>query len=111
MPVTGHVVDTAAVIRAAGAGIGCIGVDFKKSGQHDGPVVIVELIGEEERAGEAVIFRAMVAVVFMSRDGVPSEAIVRIDVRRQLVMMAYQDRLTVPALHQFGRDGSVEGPN
>ena len=37
--------------------------------EHDGPVIVIELAGKEERSGEAVILRAVVPVVFMSGDG------------------------------------------
>src|SRR6185312_14468978 len=111
MPVTRNFVDTAVVSRAAGAGIGSVLVDFKNARQHDWPVIVIELVGEEERAGKAVVLRTMVTVVLVGGNGVASEAVVRVHISRQPVVMAEQDRLTVTALNQVRRNGAVEGPH
>ena len=47
-----------------------------RPGQNDWPVIVIELVGEEERAGKAVILRTVVSVVLVGGDGVASETIV-----------------------------------
>ena len=74
-------------------------------------MIVIKLVGEEECAGEAVIFRAVMPVVLVRRNGVASETIVSVHVRRQRVVMAEKDWLTILALHQLGRNGSIEGPD
>ena len=51
-------------------------------------MIVVVLIREEVRAGEAVVLRPVVPVVLVDRDRVPSEAPVLRDVERQLVPVA-----------------------
>src|SRR5947209_797688 len=80
-------------------------------GKNNGPVVVIELPGEEVRAGKTVILRAMVTVVFMGRDSVTAKAIVLRNVSGQAVVMAEENCLTVPGLDQFGRNGAVERPH
>src|ERR1700760_434727 len=109
MPVARHFVDTAVVSRAASARIGCIRVDAEVTSKHDWPVIIIELVGEEERAGEAVIFRTMVAVVLVGGDGVATEAIILRDIGGQPVVVAQKNRLTVTSLYQVRRNGAVKG--
>src|SRR6185437_8012565 len=111
MPVTRDLVDTAIVGGTAGHGVRCILIDFKNARQHDWPVIVIELVGEEERAGKAVILRTVVAVVLVGGNGVASETVVRIHVRRQPVVMAEQDRLTITALNQIRRKCAVKGPH
>ena len=65
MPVAGDQPDAAVVRRRAGLGIGGVLVDRAEARQHDGPVVVVELAREEEGAGEAVVLRAVMAVVLV----------------------------------------------
>ena len=74
-------------------------------------MIVIELAREEECASKAVILRAMVAVVFVSGDRVPSEAVVLGHVSRQLVVMAEKDGLAVTSLNQLGRNGAVESPD
>ena len=81
------------------------------SGQNDRPVIIVELPGEEERAGKAVVFRAVMSVVLVSGDGVAPKAAVLGDIGGKLVVMAEDDRFAVTANRQLGRNGSVESPH
>src|SRR5579884_2512237 len=111
MPVARHFVDAAAAVRRTCAGIGCIRVHAEVASENDWPVIIIELVREEERAGEAVIFRTMVAVVLVRGDGVASEAVVLRGIYRQFVVVAQKDRLTVTALNQVWRNGAVEGPH
>src|SRR5205823_11391468 len=85
-------------------------VDAAEAGEDDRPVVIVELAGEEERAGEAVVLGAVVAVVLVSRDGVDPEAAV-LAVERQVVVLAEEDRLAVTADDELWWDRPVEGPH
>src|SRR6185312_3122725 len=75
------------------------------------PVIIVELSGEEERAGKAVIFRAVVSIVLVGGDGVTSKTAVLRDISRKQVVMAEDDRFAVTANRQLGRNGSVESPH
>src|SRR6185295_15513177 len=82
-----------------------------KARQHDGPVVVVELAREEKRPGEAVVLRAMVAVVLVRADRVPPEAVVLAHVEWQLVAVAEQDRFAVAADYELRRNGSVERPD
>ena len=72
----GIVDEPAAAVGRARHAIGGAGVDAEVPGEHDRPVVVVELVREEERAGEAVVLRAVVAVVLVRRDGVAAEAAV-----------------------------------
>ena len=66
--------------------IGSAGIDGSEAAQLDRPVIVIELVREEERAGEAVVLRAVVAVVLMSADGVTAKAVVLRDVGRQAVV-------------------------
>ena len=88
-----------------------VSVDGAASCQNDWPVIVIKLVGEEECAGESVILRAVVSVVLVRGDGVASKAIVRVHVRRQAVVVAENDWLTILTLNQLGRNGSVESPN
>ena len=111
MPVARDLVDSAVVSGAAGAGIGGIGVDGAEARQHDRPVIVIELVGEEERAGKAVILRTVVAVVLVSRDGVAAKAVVLRHISRQAVVMAEQDRLARNGPDQLWRNRSIESPD
>src|SRR5215471_20838167 len=107
MPVTGDLVDSTVVSRAAGARIGGVFIDAAEdSSQHYRPVIVIELIGEEECAGKAVILCTVVAVVLVRRDGVASEAVVLRHIGGQPVVMAEQERLTVASEDQLRRNGS-----
>ena len=55
-------------VGAAGAGIGGVSVDAVEPGQDDWIVIVIELVGEEIGAGEAVVLRPVVPVVLVSRD-------------------------------------------
>jgi len=79
--------------------------------EHDGPVVVVELVRKEEGAGEAVVLRPVMAVVLVRRDRVAPEAAVLRDVHRQTVMMPEQHGLPVSPLHELGWNRSVERPH
>jgi len=105
VPVPRAFVDTSAVGGAAAAGIRGVRVDAVVAGMADGPVVIVELAGEEVGSGEAVVLRPVVAVVLVGRDRVPSEAAILFRVGRESVVMAEENRLAVAAHDQLG--GSV----
>src|SRR5438270_7764800 len=105
-PVARNLVNAAVISRAAGPGISGVLVDGAEARQHDWPVIVIELVGEEECTGKAVILRAVVAVVLVSRDGVPSEAVVLRHVCRQAVVMAEQERLAVTGNNQLRRNGS-----
>src|SRR5882724_6417396 len=111
MPVTRDLVDSTRIRRAAGHWVGSVNVDAVMAGQDDRPVIIVELSGEEECAGKAVIFRAMVSVVFVGRNGVATETAVFGHIRWKLVVVAEDDRFAVTANRQFRRNGAVEGPH
>ena len=76
MPVAGDPIDSTAVIRAAGFRIRGIHVDAVMTRENDRPVIIIELSREEECAGEAVVLRAVVAVVLVRRNGVASKTTV-----------------------------------
>ena len=76
MPVTGDFIDSAAVIRAAGARVRSVHVDAVMAGQNDGPVIVIELTREEECAGKAVIFCAVVSVVLVGRNCVATKTTV-----------------------------------
>src|SRR4029078_10584661 len=81
------------------------------AGKHDGPVVVVELARKKERAGEAVVFRTVVAVMLVGRNRVPPEAVVLPHVVGQAVVMTEQQRLAGAAGCQLRRNGAVEGPD
>ncbi len=65
MPVTRDLVDSTRIGRAAGHWVGSVNVDAVMPGQDNRPVIVVELSGEEECAGKAVILRAVVSVVLV----------------------------------------------
>src|SRR5262249_29227743 len=109
-PVAGDLRDAAAAIGTPGAAIGGVPIDGVAPREHDGPVVVVELTGEEVGAGEAVILGAVVPVVLVGRDGVPAEAAVLRYVGRQTIVMAEEDRLSVAPDRQLRRERPVEGP-
>jgi hypothetical protein len=44
-------------------------------------VIVIELVGEEERAGKAVILRTVVTIVLVSGDGVAAKPVVLRHVR------------------------------
>src|SRR6476646_3070910 len=111
MPVTRDLVDSTGIGRAAGHWISGVNVDAVMSGQDDRPVIIVKLSGEEERAGKAVVLRAVVSVVLVGGNGVASEATVLRNISRKLVVMAENDRFAVTANRQLGRNGAVESPH
>src|ERR1051326_2921773 len=111
MPITGNFVNATVVCGTAGARIGCVKVDAGAAGENDWPMIVIELAREEERAGKAVVLRAVVAVVLVGGNGVPSEAVVLRDVSWQLVVMAEQDGLAIPSLDQLGRNGAIECPD
>src|SRR5438270_5373209 len=111
MPVTRDFVNSTGIGWAAGHWIGSINVDGIMSGQNNRPVIIVKLSGEEKRAGKAVVFCAVVSVVFVGRNCVPSEAAVLSYVSGKQVVMAENDWFAVTANRQLGRNGSVEGPH
>src|SRR5947209_9236690 len=111
MPVAGNFVDSAVIGGAAGATIGCVSVDGVMTGKNDGPVIIVKLSWEEERAGKAIVLCAVMSVVLVRRDGVAPEAAVLRYVIRQLVVMAEQDRLAVTANRQLRRNSAVKSPH
>src|SRR5579871_4500195 len=104
MPVTGDLIDSAVIGRAAGARIGGISVHAEVTSQHYWPVIVIELVGEEERAGKAVILRTVVAVVLVRGDGVAPETVVLRYISRQAIVVAQQNRLTVAALNQHRRN-------
>src|ERR1051326_1713571 len=110
MPVARHLVDSTGIRRAAGHWVGSVNVDAGMSGQNDRPMIVIELSGEEERAGKAVVFCAVVSVVLMGSDGVASETAVLRDIGRKQVVMAEDDRFAVTANRQLRRNGSVKGP-
>ena len=109
-PVARDLDEAAAVVGARRPAIGRGRVDRAHARQDDWIVVVVELAGEEEGAGEAVVLRAVVAVVLVRRDRVPPEAAVLPHVRGQSVVVAEQDAFPVPSQHQLGRQRAVEGP-
>src|SRR6267143_2346763 len=111
VPVARDAVGTAGVVRGRCFRVRGRRVDAAEAGENDRPVVIVELVGEEERAGEPVVLRAVVAVVLVRRDGVDPEAAVLGRVDRQVVVLAHEDRFAVTADDELGRDRSVEGPH
>ena len=74
-------------------------------------MVVIELSGEKIGPGEAIIFRSMVTVVLMGRNGVAAKTIVLRDISRQAVVMAEENCLAIPGFHQLGRNGAVECPN
>src|SRR6185503_18135064 len=85
-------------------------VDAAEPAEQDWIVVIVELSGEEEGPGKPVVLGAVMAVVLVGRDRVASEVTVVLQIERQLVAVAEQDRLAVAADHQLRGNGSVERP-
>jgi hypothetical protein len=110
VPVAGDPVDAAGVVRAAGHRIGGVGVDRLEPGEHDRVVVVEELAREEERPGEAVVLRSVMAVVLVGRGRVDPEAPVVGLVERQAVAVPEQDVLLVPPHQQLGRERAVERP-
>src|SRR5581483_4439152 len=85
-------------------------IDGGKPRQHPGPVIVIELIGPEIGAGEAIVLRAMVSIVFMRGERVSSKAAVVLDVSCQAIVMAEQDRFAIADLGQLGRKRSLERP-
>ena len=81
--------------------IGGGGVDTVASREDDRVVIIVKLVGEKEGAGEAVVLRSVMAVVFVSRNGVEPEASVLVLMNRKLVTEAEEDWLAVAHHHEF----------
>jgi len=57
-----------------------------------------------------VIGEAMVAIVLVGGERMPSKAVVLGHVGGQAVVMAEQHRLSIPHLHQLGRNGAVKSP-
>ena len=110
VPVARNLDDAAVVIRAAGVGIGRRRVDRAESGQHHGPVVVVELTGEEESPGEAVVLRPVVGVVLVGRSRVPAESTILGDAEWQAVVVTEQNRLAVADLSELGWERAVERP-
>ena len=110
-PIAGDLVDPAVISGAAGPGISGISVDGAEARQHDWPVIVIELVGEEKCAGKAVILRAVMTVVFVGRNRIPAKAVVLRYICRQPVVMAEQERLTITRHDQLRRNGSVEGPD
>src|ERR1700760_2325191 len=111
MPVAGHFVDAPASVRAAGAWISGICVHAEMACQHNGPVIVIKLVREEECPGEAVIFCAVMSVVFVRGNRVTTKAVVLCYICRQAVVMAEKNRLTVTALNQIRRNSAVKGPD
>ena len=107
MPVARYSGEPAVVVRRRREGIGRVLVDRVQAGEQDRIVVVVELPGEEEGAGEAVVLRAVMSVVLVGRDGVAPEAGVAPDVERQAVVMAEQDAFAITAEQQLRRNRSV----
>src|SRR5450432_4822705 len=93
VPVARHLVDAAAVGGAAGSDVRAVAVDRVVPGQDDRPVVIVELAGKEKRAREAVVLRAVVAVMLMGGDGIDPEAAVVGCFGWQLIVVAEENGL------------------
>ena len=98
-PIAGQFVDATASIGTAGPRIGGPSIDGRKTRQHPRPVIVIKLIGKEIGAGEAVVLRPVVAIVLVGRQGKPSEAIVLGHIRRQVVMVPEQNRLSVTRHH------------
>src|SRR5260370_1272696 len=69
-PAPRHVGDAACAVGASSPAIGRAGIHGAEACQQDRPVVVVELVREEEGAREPVVLRAVVAVVLMRGDGV-----------------------------------------
>src|ERR1700739_250377 len=111
MPVARHLVDSTGIGWAAGHWISSGNVDAVMSGQDDRPVIVVELSGEEKRAGKSVILRAVVSVVLVGRNCVASETTVLRDISWKHVVMAKDDRFAVAANRQLRRNGAVESPH
>ena len=111
VPVARHVHQAAGVSRRARHRIGRARVHLVMAREHDRPVVVVGLVRKEERAGEAVVLRAVMAVVLVRRDRVASEAVVRAHVHRQPVVVPEQHRLAVAHLAQLRRNRAVERPH
>src|SRR5215831_4876478 len=111
MPIARNLVASTGVVRSGSFGIRGIGVDRKQTGQHDRPVIIVKLVGEEECAGKTVVLRTMVAVVLVGGNGIASEAVVLRHISGQRVVMTEQDRFHVALLDQLRRNSAVKGPN
>ena len=89
----------------------CAGVDGVVAGQYHRPAVVVVLAGIEIRAGEAVAFGRVVAVVLVGGDGVGAEAVVGSEIDRQGVVVTEQDGFAVARHQQFGGHRAVEGPH
>src|SRR5579862_563464 len=111
VPVTRHLVDAAAVVGSACAGIGCSGVDGGESRQYPWPVVVIELIGPEVCAGKAVVLCAVVGIVLVRGEGESPKTTIVGDVRGQRIVVAEEHWLSVAHLRQLGRKGAVEGPD
>ena len=110
-PVARNLGDAAASVRCPSPDVRRGGVDRRETCQHDRPVIIVELTGEEERPGETVVLRAVVAVVLVGADGMPAEPVVLGRLKRQQIAMAKHDRLAVTAKNQLRRHRAVERPH
>src|SRR6476646_8483514 len=99
MPVARDVGETAAAVGGAGPVVSGAGVEACEAAQLDRPMIVIELPGEEKRAGEAVIFRAMVSVVLVGADSMATETVVLRHIGRQAVEVAEENRLAVLAQH------------
>src|SRR5579884_1920544 len=89
-PVARNLVNPAIISRTAGARVSCICVDGGETSQHNRPMIVIELVREEERAGKAVILRTVVAVMLVRGDRMPSKTIVLCHISRQAVVMAHK---------------------
>src|SRR6185437_12826661 len=110
VPVAGDLIDAAAVAGSARACIGGSGIDGGKPRQHPWPVVVVELIRPEIGSSEAIVLRAVMSIVFMRGERGSSKAAVILDVSRQAIVMAEQDRFAIADLGQLGRKRALERP-
>ena len=111
VPVARHFDEAAAAVGRARHDVVGLRVDAVVPGEHDRPVVVVELAREEIRAREAVVLRAVMAVVLVRRDRVAPEAAVLRHVGRQAVVVAEDQRLAVARLHELRRNRAVERPH
>jgi hypothetical protein len=110
--IAGNVGDATTSVRAAGTRIGGSRVDGGPSRQRPRIVVVIELAGVEVGASEAVVLRAMMAIVLVGGEGMPPEVVGAVlgYVERQSIMIAEQDRHAVARDDQLWRNRSPEGP-
>src|SRR5262249_41833046 len=106
-----HLVDAAAVAGSTRAIVCGSGVNGSKTSQHPGPVIVIELIRPEVRAGEAIVLRAVVSIVLVRSKGESSKAAVIGDVCGQPIMVTEQDRFAIAHLGELGRKSSLERPH